>query len=60
MATALGDVQTTNSASTWMAKAEQSEEQVQQQLLALLAQVPADAAKISGPRDTSDLSFLIW
>ena len=60
MPTALSDVQTTNSASAWMAKAEQSEEQVQQQLLTLLGQVPADVAKISGPRDTSDLSFLIW
>ena len=60
MPTAANDVQTSNSASSWMSQAEQSEEQLQQLLLAKLAQVPADATKISGPRNTSDLSYLIW
>ena len=33
---------------------------MQQLLLNRLAKVPADAARISGPRDNSDLSFRVW
>jgi len=44
----------------WMSYAEQSEAQLRQETLAKLSAAPASAAKTSGPRSESDLSYLIW
>ena len=56
----MADIVRTNSASSWMAAIEADPNQVKQALLAKLATVPASAAKVSGKRNDSDVSYLIW
>lgn len=58
--TKMADIVRTNSASNWMAAIEANPNQVKQALLAKLATVPASAAKVSGKRNDSDVSYLIW
>ena len=60
MRTNMEDIVRTNASSTWMAEVEQEPEKVRVLLQAKLAQVPATAAKITGPRDDNDVSFAIW
>lgn len=61
MRTKAADVLKTNSASTWMSQIEQGEDEFRQVLMRKLAQVPVDnISKISGPRNISDISYLIW
>ena len=60
MTTRLEDILKTNSASTWMVEVEQDGDTIRQQLQAKLAQVPQQAARVSGPRDDRDVSYAIW
>lgn len=63
MITTLEQVQRTNSGSAtgWMTEIESTDaDQVRSRLQQKLATVPAEAARVSGPRNVTDISHAIW
>ena len=61
MRTAPSDIIQTNASSTWMVEIEAGDPaRVSQLLQAKLTGVPAEAARVSGPRGDNDVSHRIW
>lgn len=61
MLTSLEQIQRVNSNSAWMAEVESGDgDTLRQRLQEILATVPAEAARVSGPRVSNDVSHALW